>query len=115
MMTIVAAALRASGGLKAGTPLETASTPVMAVHPLENALSSSSSVSGWPIDCIGSIGVDRQNRSRHGAPCSNGNQRKHTEDEEVGRGGEDVARLANPAKVAEHQDRQKPSASSTRR
>ena len=56
MMTIVAAALRASGGLNAGTPFETASTPVMAVHPFENARSSSSSVSGWPIDCIGSIG-----------------------------------------------------------
>ena len=46
MMTIVAAAFRASGGLKAGTPFETASTPVMAVHPFENALSRRNSVSG---------------------------------------------------------------------
>ena len=36
-------ALCASGGLNAGTPSETASTPVSAVHPEENARSSSRS------------------------------------------------------------------------
>ena len=46
MMTIVAAAFRASGGLKAGTPLDTASTPVIAVHPFEKALSMRNNVSG---------------------------------------------------------------------
>ena len=56
MITIVAAAFRASGGLNAGTPLETASTPVIAVHPFENALSSEKEVSGWPTDAIGSAG-----------------------------------------------------------
>src|SRR6185436_3191912 len=38
--TSVAAALRLSGGLNAGTPFETASTPVSAVHPFEKAVSS---------------------------------------------------------------------------
>jgi hypothetical protein len=32
---MTAAALRPSGGLRAGTPLETASTPVKAVQPAE--------------------------------------------------------------------------------
>ena len=39
MITSVAAAFFASGGLNAGTPLETASTPVIAVQPLANARS----------------------------------------------------------------------------
>ena len=37
MIRSVSAAFRSSGGLKAGTPLETASTPVMAVQPLAKA------------------------------------------------------------------------------
>ena len=37
MITSVVAAFCASGGLNAGTPLEIASTPVMAVQPLANA------------------------------------------------------------------------------
>src|SRR5262245_35679805 len=40
IITSVCAAFRLSGGRKAGTPLETASTPVIAVHPLENAVNS---------------------------------------------------------------------------
>ena len=48
MITMVAAAFCASGGLKAGTPLDTASTPVIAVQPFENALRSRNNVSGWP-------------------------------------------------------------------
>ena len=106
MMTIVAAALRASGGLNAGTPFDTASTPVMAVHPFENALSSSRSETGWPSERIGSIGVNRFNAARHGPPRSNRNQREHADDEKIRRSGEDISRLANPAKVAEHQDHQ---------
>jgi hypothetical protein len=41
--TSVCAALRLSGGRKAGTPFETASTPVSAVQPFENAVSSTKS------------------------------------------------------------------------
>src|SRR5438552_17508045 len=37
MITRVVAAFRASGGLKAGTPFETASTPVVAVQPVAKA------------------------------------------------------------------------------
>jgi hypothetical protein len=37
IMSIVAAAFLDSGGLNAGTPFETASTPVIAVHPFANA------------------------------------------------------------------------------
>ena len=53
IVSIVAAAFFASGGLKAGTPLETASTPVMAVQPLENAVSSRNTVSACPPGAIG--------------------------------------------------------------
>src|SRR6185503_11585784 len=45
----VADAFFASGGRNAGTPFDTASTPVIAVQPLANAVSSSSVVTGcWP-------------------------------------------------------------------
>ena len=47
IISIVAAAFFDSGGLNAGTPFETASTPVIAVQPFENAVSSRNSVSGW--------------------------------------------------------------------
>jgi hypothetical protein len=40
MATRVEAALRLSGGRKAGTPFETASTPVIAVQPFEKAVKS---------------------------------------------------------------------------
>ena len=46
IVTSVAAAFFASGGRNAGTPSETASTPVIAVQPLANAVSSRSVVSG---------------------------------------------------------------------
>src|SRR6185295_15935817 len=45
--TSVADAFFASGGRKAGTPFDTASTPVIAVHPLANAVSSRNVVNGW--------------------------------------------------------------------
>ena len=43
--TSVEAALRLSGGRNAGTPFDTASTPVIAVQPFENAVSSANVVS----------------------------------------------------------------------
>ena len=49
IVTSVADAFFASGGRNAGTPFETASTPVIAVQPLANAVSSRNIVSGaWP-------------------------------------------------------------------
>src|SRR5205823_8165932 len=46
IVTSVAAAFFDSGGRNAGTPSETASTPVIAVQPLANAVSSRNVVSG---------------------------------------------------------------------
>src|SRR5207247_5203410 len=43
----VAAAFFASGGRNAGTPFDTASTPVIAVQPFANAVSSRNVVSVW--------------------------------------------------------------------
>ena len=60
IISIVAAAFFDSGGLNAGTPFETASTPVIAVQPFENAVSSRNSVSGWVVD------LHRQRRSSTG-------------------------------------------------
>src|SRR3954469_25511685 len=54
MDTSVDAAFDDSGGRNAGTPLDTASTPVIAVQPFENAVSSISTLSfdSW----LGGIG-----------------------------------------------------------
>jgi len=49
IMAIVADAFFASGGLNAGTPLDTASTPVIAVQPFENAVSSRNIDNGAPV------------------------------------------------------------------
>src|SRR5215813_6717817 len=54
IISIVAAAFFDSGGLNAGTPFDTASTPVMAVQPFENAVSSRNSVNGAPVEATGS-------------------------------------------------------------
>ncbi len=50
IISIVDAAFFDSGGRNAGTPFETASTPVIAVQPLANAVSSRNSESGWNVD-----------------------------------------------------------------
>ena len=50
IISIVDAAFFDSGGRNAGTPFETASTPVIAVQPFENAVSSRNSDSGWNVD-----------------------------------------------------------------
>ena len=52
--TSVADAFLASGGRNAGTPLDTASTPVIAVQPLANAVSRRNVVNGWRPAPIGS-------------------------------------------------------------
>ncbi len=48
IISSVVAALRLLGFLKAGTPLEMASTPVRAAQPEENARSSRNSIANWP-------------------------------------------------------------------
>ena len=92
MIIMVAAAFLASGGLNAGTPFETASTPVMAVHPFENALSSRKSVSGCPSDAIGSAGSTGCTVPVMRAPGADRDQREQADDEEVRRRGENIAR-----------------------
>ena len=54
IISIVAAAFFASGGLNAGTPFDTASTPVIAVHPLAKARRTRNIVSDAPSDRTGS-------------------------------------------------------------
>ena len=63
MTSSVLAAFLASGGLKAGTPLAIASTPVRATEPLANALSSRNSprLLGLGHDDVGLLdGLDRR-------------------------------------------------------
>jgi hypothetical protein len=54
IVIMVAAAFLASGGLNAGTPFDTASTPVIAVQPFEKAVRSRKRVSGSCADVTGS-------------------------------------------------------------
>jgi hypothetical protein len=49
MIASVAAALRLFGGSKAGTPFDTASTPVSAVQPDANARSARKTVNSPPV------------------------------------------------------------------
>src|SRR5690349_17700265 len=55
--SIVLAAFLDSGGRNAGTPFETASTPVMAVQPFEKAVSRRKRLSVAPVDATGSATV----------------------------------------------------------
>ena len=57
IINIVAAAFFDSGGLNAGTPFETASTPVIAVQPFANAVSSRNNVNGSCVDVTGLAGA----------------------------------------------------------
>ena len=63
IVTSVAAAFFDSGGRNAGTPFDTASTPVIAVQPLANAVSSRNVVSGSMPAPGGSGALDRHERA----------------------------------------------------
>ena len=99
----VVAAFLGSGGLNAGTPLAIASVPVSATEPEAKARMMSSSPSGWS----GSRRARQRARWRRALaedddpeqPDRDHEQRRA--DEQVRRDGEDVARLAEPAEVAE--------------
>ena len=96
-------ALREAGGWKAGTALEIASMPVIAVAPEEKARSTNSTV----MPSIGSrptTGVGVKPRAG-GIDQPDGDQREHAQHERVGRCGEDRAGLAHAAQVAGQQDR----------
>ncbi len=102
IVSIVAAAFFDSGGLKAGTPFETASTPVIAVQPFENAVRSRNRVSIWPVGCIGFGDLHGLNGAAHRAPRANSDEHQQADDEEICRQGEDPSRLADAAEIAEH-------------
>src|SRR3981081_1075473 len=97
-VTITVRVVRAffhSGGWKAGTPSEIASTPVSAVQPEANALSSRKMLT-CRVAC----------REMSGPP-PDGDHREHHEDagdEEVGRRREDAPRLADAAQVADDEE-----------
>ena len=105
MTTSVAAAFLLSGGRNAGTPFETASTPVIAVQPFENAVRSTNVVS-MPAAARGERldGRHRDQRAGEVAPRAHAEHRQDADDEEVGRRREEAARLADAAQVAQHQD-----------
>ena len=88
---------------KAGTALEIASMPVIAVAPEENARRTNRTV----MPSIGSrptTGVGAKPR-RGGVDQPDGDQREHGQHERVGRRGEDRAGLTHAAQVARQQDR----------
>ncbi len=66
---MVMAALRASRGLKAGTPFEIASIPVRAVQPEENARSTRNQVRGTTVSMAGGGSGIRSPRSQRYTPA----------------------------------------------
>ncbi len=115
MVTSVAAAFRLSGGRNAGTPFETASTPVMAVQPFENAVSSGERRQAGRVPDLQRVdGLRRPQASREVAPRADAEQREDAADEEVGGNGEDATRLPDAAEVADVKSATRPRAISTR-
>ena len=105
--TSVAEAFFDSGGRNAGTPFETASTPVIAVQPLANAVSSRNIVSRVEPALAGGGRSSGTIAPRRVAVEAARDQHEDADDEEVRGDGEDAARLPDAAKVAEHQNSQK--------
>ena len=102
MTVSVLAAFFGSGGLKAGTPLAIASTPVRATDPPANAFRSRNKLSvsvGAGDERVG-LG-DRLDRPGHDVDEPHADHQQGQDDEEVGRDREDVAGLAQPAEIAD--------------
>ena len=102
-----------AGSWKAGTPLEMASTPVTAAPPEAKARSTTNSAApmnspspGVPIltspVLVQRLGVGRWPMASRTTPDDQ--QHDHVDEEEVGRDGEDLARLLHAAQVAEGDD-----------
>ena len=94
-------AFLASGSLKAWTPLAIASTPVMAVHPEANALSTRNR----PSDCIASIGSCGAGTAKPSPVANRTSPDDHHEadqqDEDERGPGEDRARFLHAAQVGD--------------
>ena len=106
MVTSVAAAFFASGGRNAGTPSDMASTPVIAVQPLANAVQQQERRQRF-----GPRGIGRWNRHRRDgagriAVEADRDQGEHAHDKEIRGDGEDLARFLDPSQVAHRQKRE---------
>ncbi len=107
MTTSVVAALRLLGSSKAGTPLETASTPVSAVHPEANARSTRNTPGRRRSRrhreaVVGTLGRDAG--AERDLPEPDGEQQVNRCHETVGRQSERPAGLLDAAQVRERQD-----------
>ena len=102
MTVSVVRALRASGDRNAGTPFETASTPVIALHPSAKARISNSKPSVSAGTTSGVTPVTWGATPSDGLDDADPDEREHRDDEHVRRDGEDRAALANAAQVDEH-------------
>ena len=106
MAVIVLAAFLASGGLKAGTPLAIASTPVSATEPPAKALSRSrmptASVPNGTASGRGAAVTTSPVRMRKKPMATIAQGQEH---EQVGRDREDVAGLAQAAQVGDGDER----------
>ena len=108
IVTSVAAAFLLSGGRNAGTPFETASTPVIAVQPFENAVQDRERAERRQCrrtraaPALPAVGTGSSVPVRYRqAPTRD--HREDADDEEVRGRGEQPARFAHAAQVAEHQ------------
>ena len=99
IVTSVAAAFLASGGRNAGTPSDTASTPVIAVQPLANAVSNRNVVSGFASPSAARVVFDRHETAREVAVQPRGNEREDAHDEKVGRDREDLPDSLRPRRL----------------
>ena len=110
-------ALRLRGSLKAVMPFEIASTPVRAVVPLEKACRSRNTVTACvsPMWSIGGGSATRPSVPVQQPHEADARPSPHViADEEVGRDGEEVARLAHPAQVDDHDHDHQATAKATR-
>jgi hypothetical protein len=100
----VDAALRLSGGRNAGTPFETASTPVIAVHPFEKAVRSAKrgqqARGGRRVRQL----ARRRDRAREISPGAE-TEHPHDADDENMWAPQNSTGLAYPAQVADHDQR----------
>ena len=92
-----------SGGLKAGTPLEIASVPVIAVQPWANARQQQEEADRFARWAARPRRAARTSRppAEEDAEQPVADQHVHQHHEHVGRNGEDGARLAHAAQVGE--------------
>ena len=97
-------AFRHSVGLKAGTPFETASTPVIALQPSAKARISRSRPSDSTGTTAGVTPVTCGGRAEQRLADAHRDEAERDDEEDVGRGGERGAALAEAAQVDEHDE-----------